>query len=73
MKALEETASKHKQDIKHLRTTNNITRKKTWEETYNYFVWRVYKGKCGNSVNKGKDKLHLQVQIPTHYSGKVYV
>lgn len=69
MKGLEETATKHK----HLRTKKSIPGKKTWEETCNSFAWRIYKGKHGDSVNPGKEKLHLQVQIPTKYSGKGYM
>lgn len=72
MKGLEETATKQKQDIKHLRTKKSIPGKKTWEETCNSFVWKIYKGKC-DIDNKGKQKLYSQVQIPTKYSGKEHV
>lgn len=72
-KGLEVTAMKHKQGIKHLRTEKSIPGKKYGKKSCNSFVWRIYKGKHGEGVNTGKDKLHIQVQILTKYSGKRYM
>ena len=64
------TAAKHNQGIKHLRTEKSVPEKEHGKKFSSSFVKRSYKGKHGEGVTTGKDKLHIQVQILTEYSGK---